>query len=147
MIENYAEAKEAVTIEISGESSRNGIINRCQPVFVLLIPLPPPPPNNKGPETRDKSWDQRPWGTCENIISRRTAYAGGNNGVIGTLGPAYNEQIDAKKTARCRGVLVVTELFNIAVNYFNAKKSTRCRRVLVVTEFVVSGTQCNLVGF
>ena len=34
-----------------------------------------------------------------------------------TLGPAYNEQIDAKK-------------------------STRCRRVLLVTELVVSGTQC-----
>ena len=59
-----------------------------------------------------------------------------------TLGPAYNKQIDAKKTACCRGVLVVTELFNIAVNYFDAKKSTRCRRVLVVTELVVSGTQC-----
>ena len=56
-----------------------------------------------------------------------------------TLAPAYNEQIDAKKTACCR---VVTELFNIAVNYIDAKKSTRHRRVLVVTELVVSGTQC-----
>ena len=63
-----------------------------------------------------------------------------------TLGPAYNEQIDAKKTAHCRGVLVVTELFNIAVNYFDAKKATRCRRVLVVTELVVSGIQCNYSG-
>ena len=60
----------------------------------------------------------------------------------GTLGPAYNEQIYAKKTARCRRVLVVTELFYIAVNDFGARKSTRCRRVLVATELVVSGTQC-----
>ena len=59
------------------------------------------------------------------------------------LGPAYNEQIDANKTARCRGVLIVTEVFNIAVNDFDSKKSTRCRQVLVVTELVVSGTQCN----
>ena len=67
-----------------------------------------------------------------------------------TLGPAYIEQIDAKKTARCRRVLVVTELFNIAVNDFDAKKFAPCRRVLVVTELVVSGTQCTLkfrVGF
>ena len=59
-----------------------------------------------------------------------------------TLDPAYNEQIDVKKTARCRGVHVVTELFNIAVNYFDAKKSAHCRRVLIVTELVISGTQC-----
>ena len=42
-----------------------------------------------------------------------------------TLGPAYNEQIDAKKTAHCSRVLIVTELFNIAVIDFDAKKSTR----------------------
>ena len=54
------------------------------------------------------------------------------------MGPTYIEQIDAKKTARCGGVLVVTKLFNIAVNYFVAKKSTHCRRVLVVTELVVA---------
>ena len=60
-----------------------------------------------------------------------------------SLGPAYNEQIDAKKTARCRKVLGVTKLSNIAVNDFNANKSIRCRRVLVVTEFVVSGTHCS----
>ena len=41
-----------------------------------------------------------------------------------------------------RELLVGTELFNIAINDFDAKKSTRCRRVLVVTELVVSGTQC-----
>ena len=61
-----------------------------------------------------------------------------------TLGPAYNEQIDAQKIARCMRVLAVTELFNSAVNDFDAKESVRCRRVLVVTEFVVSGTQCML---
>ena len=38
-----------------------------------------------------------------------------------TLGSAQNEQIDAKKTARCRRVLVATELFNIAANDFDAK--------------------------
>ena len=62
-----------------------------------------------------------------------------------TLGPAYNQQIDAKKTACCRRVLIVTKLFNIAVNDFDANKSTRCRWVLVVTEFVVSGTQCTFI--
>ena len=40
-----------------------------------------------------------------------------------TLGTSYNEQIDAKKTARCRRVLVVTKLFNIVVNDCDAKKS------------------------
>ena len=39
-------------------------------------------------------------------------------------------------------MFIVTELFNIEVNYFNAKKSARCSRVLVVSELVVSGTQC-----
>ena len=61
-----------------------------------------------------------------------------------TLDPACNEQIDAKKTARCRQVLVVTKLFYTAVNVFDAKKSTRRRRVLVATELVVSGTHCAL---
>ena len=41
------------------------------------------------------------------------------------------------------GVLVATELLNIAVNNFDAKKSARCSRMVVVTELVVSGTQCN----
>ena len=36
-------------------------------------------------------------------------------------------------------MLVVTELFNIAVNYFGAKKSAHCRRVLIVTELTVNG--------
>ena len=42
-----------------------------------------------------------------------------------------------RKTARYKWLLVVKELFNIAVNYFHAKKSTPYSRVLVV-----SGTQC-----
>ena len=42
-------------------------------------------------------------------------------------------------------LLVVTELFNIAVNGYGAKKSTRYSRVLVVTELVISGTQCTLL--
>ena len=59
-----------------------------------------------------------------------------------TLGQAYNAQIDAKKTARCRRVLVVTELFNTAVDDFDVKKSACCSQVLVVTELVVSGAHC-----
>ena len=60
-----------------------------------------------------------------------------------TLGPAYNEQKDAKEIARYKWVLVVTELFNIAVNYIHAKKSVCHCWVLVVAKLVVSGTQCN----
>ena len=59
-----------------------------------------------------------------------------------TLGPAYNEQKDAKETARYKWVLVVTKLFNTAGNHFDAKQSARYSRVLVVTELVLSGTQC-----
>ena len=40
-------------------------------------------------------------------------------------------------------MLIVTELFNIAVNYFDAKKSAHYSRVLFVTELVVSGTHCS----
>ena len=61
---------------------------------------------------------------------------------VNTLGPAYNEQKDAKETARYKWVLVVTELFNMAVNDFDAKQSACYSRVLVVTELVLSGTQC-----
>ena len=64
--------------------------------------------------------------------------SGGGN----TLGPAYNEQKDAKETARYKWVLVVTKLFNMAVNDSDAKQSARYSRVLVVTELVLSGTQC-----
>ena len=41
-------------------------------------------------------------------------------------------------------MLIVTELFDIAVNYLNTKISALCSRMLVVTELVVGGTQCNL---
>ena len=40
-------------------------------------------------------------------------------------------------------MLIGTEPFNIAVNYFDAKKFVRYNWVLVVTEFVVIRTQCN----
>ena len=33
-----------------------------------------------------------------------------------TLGPAYNKHFNAWKSARCSRVLIVTELFNIAIN-------------------------------
>ena len=59
-----------------------------------------------------------------------------------TLGPAYNEEKDAKETARYKWMLVVTKLFNMAVNDFDAKESARYSRVLTVTELILSGTQC-----
>ena len=40
------------------------------------------------------------------------------------LTPSYNKK-DAKETARYKWVLLVTQLFNIAVNYFDVKKSAR----------------------
>ena len=43
-------------------------------------------------------------------------------------------------------MLIVTELFNIAVNDYVAKKSARYSRVLVVTELVTSGTQSTSVS-
>ena len=61
-----------------------------------------------------------------------------------TLGPAYNEEKDAKETARYKWVHVVTKLFNMAVNDFDAKESARYSRVLAVTELVLSGTQCTI---
>ena len=64
-----------------------------------------------------------------------------------TLSPAYNEQKDAKETARYKWVLVVTKLFNMAVNDFDAKQSARYSRVLAVTELVLSGTQCTFYYF
>ena len=48
----------------------------------------------------------------------------------------------SKETARYSRVLVVTKLFNMAVNDFDAKNSARYSQVLVVTELVLSGTQC-----
>ena len=44
-------------------------------------------------------------------------------------------------------VLVVTEPFNMAVNYFDAKQSTHYSRVLVVTELVLSGAVVHWVLF
>ena len=42
-------------------------------------------------------------------------------------------------------MLVVSELFNIAVSYYDAVKYVRYNRVLVVTEPFVSETQCTYV--
>ena len=66
--------------------------------------------------------------------------------MVTTLGPAYNEQNDAKETARYKWVLVVTELFNMAVSDFDAKQSACYSRMFFVTELVLSGTQCRLNG-
>ena len=66
---------------------------------------------------------------------------------VNTLGHAYNEQKDAKETARYKWVLVVTKLFNMAVNDFDTKQPARYSRVLVVTELVLSGTQCIMIHF
>ena len=38
-------------------------------------------------------------------------------------------------------MLIVTKHLNITVNYLDAKKSARCSQVLVVTKLVVRGTQ------
>ena len=51
----------------------------------------------------------------------------------------HNKQIDANKTVCCRRVLVVTELFNIAVNGIDAKESPRCKWFLVANELVYAG--------
>ena len=40
-------------------------------------------------------------------------------------------------------MLVVTKLFNIAVNDLDAKKSAHYSRARVVTKLLVNGTQCN----
>ena len=66
-----------------------------------------------------------------------------------TLGPAYNEQKDAKETVRYKWVLVVTDHFNMAVNDFDSEQSACYSRMLVVTELVLSGIQCtkNLMSF
>ena len=42
-------------------------------------------------------------------------------------------------------MLIVTELFNIAVNDFDAKKFADCGQVLFVTELLISGTQCSTI--
>ena len=53
---------------------------------------------------------------------------------------------NATETARYKWGLVVSELFNIAGSYVDAKKSACCSRVLVVTELVVSETRCIFYG-
>ena len=65
--------------------------------------------------------------------------------LLHTLGPAYNASNDAKETARYKWVLVVSELFNIAVNDVDVKKAARYSRVLAVIELVLSETQCRLL--
>ena len=50
---------------------------------------------------------------------------------------------DARTSAGYSRVLIVSELFNIAVNYFDARTSAGYSGVLIVTELVVSGTQYN----
>ena len=44
-------------------------------------------------------------------------------------------------------MLIVTELFNIAINDSDAKKSAHYSWVLDVTKLVVSGTQCMFIKF
>ena len=58
-----------------------------------------------------------------------------------------NEQIDGngKETLRYRSLLVETKLFDIDANNFDAKESARCSRVLVITKLIASGTQCNIL--
>ena len=41
-----------------------------------------------------------------------------------------------------KNYFVVTELFDIDVNYFDGKKSAHYNQVLVVPKFVISGTLC-----
>ena len=62
--------------------------------------------------------------------------------ILNTPDPAYNEYKDTKETARYKWVLIVTELFNMAVYDSVAEKSAPYSRVLIVTEVVVSETQC-----
>ena len=41
-----------------------------------------------------------------------------------------------------KNYFVVTELFDIDVNYFDGKKSAHDNQVLVLPKFVISGTLC-----
>ena len=52
-------------------------------------------------------------------------------------------QYTGSRLERASKVIVVTELFNIAVSDINAKESSRYSRVIVVTKLVVNGSQCN----
>ena len=54
------------------------------------------------------------------------------------LGSAFTTLIYRKKNVGCKGVYVVSELYNTGVNAFGPGKSVRCKVVLVLTELVVS---------
>ena len=45
---------------------------------------------------------------------------------------------DAKEITHCKWLIVVTELFNIAVKSFDANKSAGCSKLFVVIELLVS---------
>ena len=53
-------------------------------------------------------------------------------------GSRISTLIYRKKNFGCKGVYVVSELFNTSVNAFGPGKSVRCKVVLVITELVVS---------
>ena len=53
------------------------------------------------------------------------------------------EFCQSEKVGTLKWILIVTKHFNVAVNDFDAKKSAQCSWVLLVTGLVVSGTQCN----
>ena len=63
-----------------------------------------------------------------------------NKKVFNYTGSCLQRVKGCKRKARHKWVLVVTELFNIAVDDIQAKKSGRYSRVLVITELVLSGT-------
>ena len=67
--------------------------------------------------------------------------------IIIILGPVYNKCKDAKGTAHSEWVLIVTKLFNLAVNDFDAKRLTFYSKVLIIAELIFSGTQCIRVSF
>ena len=66
------------------------------------------------------------------------------------LSVSLSLSVNETKTCKipyCERVLVVNELFNIVPNDFDAKKSACCKRLLVVTELVVSSIPwCHLFG-
>ena len=59
-----------------------------------------------------------------------------------TLVPLVAKYKDEKEIVRCEPVLIVTELFNIAINDFGVKESARCKMMLVLTVLVTSRTRC-----
>ena len=69
-----------------------------------------------------------------------TLQNGGGYNPFSSVSIDFNENRIASVIAEW--VLIVTEISNIAVNYFYTQKSARYSRLLVV-----SGTQCNLRNF